>query len=173
VSGAPTALVVMAPLRAGCEGTALAALASMPDGPASPFARVGSTHFCRFLLVAALLDGDGEPAEPGRAYMLFMADFDGSLAEWAAAVAGEIGSDVDRVLELCEGYPGSRERRAFLEFIEEHRVPVGFSVRSHAASVAQVRESLRLRRAIREFAVASQGLAPSELRSAWRERFGA
>jgi hypothetical protein len=162
----------MAPLRPGSERAALAALASLPVGPASPFARVSSTHFCRLLLVPALLDGDGEPVDGGRSYLLFTADFDGPLTEWAATVARAVGAELDRVLELCEGYPGSGDARAFLEFIERHRVPVGFSVLSHTASVARVRESLALSRALREFAFASQGLAPAELRRAWRERFG-
>ncbi len=169
--GQLVALVVMAPLRAGGEQAARAALASLPDGRASPFARIGSTHFCRLLVVPALLDGDGEPAGDGRAYLLFTADFDGPLAQWAETVAREIGADLDRVLEHCEGYPGSGELRAFLDFISEHRVPVGFSVLSYRAGVGRIRASLALRRELREFAIASQGLAPAELRSAWRERF--
>jgi len=168
----PSALVVMAPLRKGRDEELLAVLAAMPTGPASPFARVASTHFCRWLLVPALLDGDGEPAEPGQAYLLFSADFDGPLEAWSAAVAEQIGADVDRVFDHCEGYPGSHDRRAFLDFISAYRIAAGFSVVCYRGTVAAVRESLELRRALREFAAASQGLEPSELRSAWKERFG-
>ncbi len=171
-SDQPVALVVMAPLRQGHDEELLAVLAALPTGPGSPFARVASTHFCRWLLVPALLGGDGEPVEPGQAYLLFTADFDGSLEEWSAVVAERIGADVDRVFEHCEGYPGSREGRAFLDFISEHRIEVGFSVVSYRATVAAIRQSLELRRRLRELAIASQGLGPSELRSAWKERFG-
>jgi hypothetical protein len=168
----PSALVVMAPLREGREAEVLSTLAAMPNGPDSPFARVGSTHFVRWLLVGALLGGDGEPAEPSQSYLLFSADFDGPLEDWGAAVAGAIGADVDRVFEQCDGYPGSRDGRAFLGFLSEHRIEVGFSVISYRATVAAIRESLELRRALREFAVASRELGPSELRRAWKERFG-
>lgn len=170
-SDQPLALVVMAPLCEDRDEELLAVLAAMPTGPGSPFARVASTHFCRWLLVPALLGADGEPVEPGQAYLLFTADFDGSLEQWSAVVAEEIGADVDRVFEHCDGYPGSRDRRAFLDFICEHRIEVGFSIVSYRATVAAVRQSLELRRALREFAVASQGLGPSELRGAWKERF--
>jgi len=162
----------MAPLKDGRDDELLATLAAIPTGPQSPFARVASTHFARWLLIAALLGGNGEPTAPAQPYLLFTADFDDSLEGWAAAVAGVIGPDVDRVFDHCHGYPGSGDRRAFLDFICEHRVDVGFSIVSRRATVAAIRQSLALRRALREFAVASQGLGPSELRSAWKERFG-
>jgi hypothetical protein len=162
----------MAPLREGDGSEVLSTLAAMPNGPESPFARVVSTHFVRWLVVPALLGGDGEPAEPPQAYLLFSADFDGPLEDWVAAVTDRIGADVDRVFEHCRGYPGSGDGRAFLRFISEHRIEVGFSVISYRATVAAIRESLELRRELREFAAASRGLGPSDLRRAWKERFG-
>jgi hypothetical protein len=168
----PSALIVMAPLRAASEQTVLAVLAAMPAGADSPFARVSSTHFARWLLIGALPGAEGEPTEPAQAYLLFTADFDGSVEQWVAAVATTIGADVDRVFEHCENYPGSREPTAFLGFINEHRIDAGFSIVAYRATVAAVHESLELRRALREFAVASQGLEPGELRIAWTERFG-
>jgi hypothetical protein len=167
----PSALVVMAPLKDGREEQLLATLGAMPTGQQSPFARVASTHFARWLLIAALLGPDGEPTGPAQPYLLFTADFDDSLDRWAAAVAGVIGPDVDRVFDHCHGYPGTSDAQPFLDFICEHRVDVGFSIVSSHATVATIRRSLALRHALREFAVASQGLRASELRSAWRERF--
>jgi hypothetical protein len=167
----PSALVVMVPLKQGHDEDLLATLAAMPTGPQSPFARVASTHFARWLLIAALLSGNGEPVEPAQAYLLFTADFDDSLEDWATAVAGGIGPDVDRVFDHCQGYRGSSDAREFLRFIYEHRVKAGFSIISYRATVAAIRESLVLRRDLREFAVASQGLSPSELHNAWKERF--
>lgn len=168
----PVALVLMAPLREGRDEEVLAALAAMPTGVNSPFARVASTHFARWLLVPALLGGDGEPTEPAQEYLLFSADFDGSLEDWTTTVATRIGADVDRIFDHCEGYSRSGDPKAFLDFISEHRIDAGFSVVSYRATVAAIRESLELQRALREFAVASQGLGPSELHSAWKGRFG-
>jgi hypothetical protein len=170
-SNQPFALVVMAQVRDGHDERLLAALEAMGNRPESPFALIESTHFARCLMVPALLDGDDEPLEPAQAYMLFSADFDGSLEEWSGAVANRIGPDLDRVFEHCENYPGSRDQRAFLGFLLEHRVEAGFSVISYPATVAAIRKSLALRRSLRELAVLSQELGPSELRRAWRERF--
>ena len=162
----------MAPVRGGAEDSVLAVLAAMDTGPDSPFARVCTTHFARLLLIPVLRDAHGEPASPAQAYLLLTADFDGTLEQWAAAVATEMGADLDRVFEHCERYPGSRDSAAFLHFINEHRIEAGFSIVAYRASVPAVRESLELQRALRNFAVASQGLGASELASAWRERFG-
>jgi hypothetical protein len=162
----------MAPVQARRDEELLATLAAMPKGAHSPFARVASTHFARWLLIGALLGGDGEPVEPAQAYLLFTADFDGPLEDWSSMVAGRIGPDVDRVFDHCHGYHGSGDERAFLDFIREHRVGVGFSIVAYEATVAEVRASLERKRSLREFAVASQGLEPSALRSAWTERFG-
>lgn len=161
----------MAPVRDGRDEQLLGALAAMPTGRDSPFTRIATTHFARWLLIPALLGGDDEPCEPARAYLLFSADFDGSLEDWLTAVAQRIGADFDSVFDHCHGYPGSGDVSAFPAFVREHRIDVGFSVVSYRASVAAIRESLALREALREFAIASQGLGPSELRSAWRERF--
>jgi hypothetical protein len=168
----PTALVVMAPVKQARDEDLLVTLSAIPTGRDSPFASVESTHFARWLLIGALLGGDGEPVEPDQAYLIFTADFDGSVEGWVATVLDRVGPTVDRVFEHCQGYPGSADRSAFLDFIGEHRVDAGFSVISYRATVGAIRESLALRRALREFAASSQGLAPEALRSAWQERFG-
>jgi len=169
----PAALVVMAQLREGREQALLDELAALPSGEESPFRRVASTHFCRWLLIPALLGADGEAAEPGRAYLLLTADFDGPLADWVAAMTREMGPHLDRIFEHCDGYRGSGELGALTDFIAERRVSVGFSILSSRATVARVRSSLELRRALREFAIDSQGMTPDALRRAWSERFGA
>jgi hypothetical protein len=168
----PSALIVMAPVRRAAEDAVLAVLAATPTGPDSPFARVCTTHFARLMLIGALTDADGEPVSPAQAYLLLTAEIDGSLEQWAAAVATEMGAEIDRVFEHCERYPGSCDPSGFLDFINEHRIEAGFSIVAYRASVAAVRDSLELQRALREFAVASQGLGASALASAWRERFG-
>ncbi len=161
----------MAPLREGREQDVLRALAATPTGPESPFARIASTHFARWVVIPALLGGDGEPAE-APAYLLFAADFDGPLVDWSAAVAEQIGADIDRVFEHCDGYRSAGGRRGLLDFLRTHRIPVGFSVISYDATVARIRQSLGLRRGLREFAVASQALDAGELRREWIRRFG-
>jgi len=170
-SSGPTALIIVVPVKEARDEELLATLSAIPTGPDSPFASVESTHFARWVLIGALLGGDGEPVEPDQAYLLFTADFDGSLEGWVVTILDRMGPTIDRVFDHCRGYPGGGDRLAFLGFIREHRVDAGFSVISYRGTVATIRESLALRRELREFAVNSQGLPPKELRSAWKERF--
>lgn len=167
---APSSLIVVAPVLQGHEQNLEDAIAHLPEGDGSPFARIDWTHFARMSLIPALLDGDGEPAGPPQAYLLFGADFDGSVARWSAAVADRIGAELDGVLRHCEGYPGTSDPPAFLGYLREYRVPVGFSIVSYKATVKTIRESLELRRRLRDFAVESQHLYPNQLRSAWKQR---
>ncbi len=168
----PTALVMMVPVKEGHEEALLATLAAMATGAQSPFALLQSTHFARWLVIGALLDGNGEPAEPEQAYLLFTCDFDGSLESWAQAAASQIGPTLDRVFDHCLGYRGSGDAGTLLRFIGEHRVDVGFSIISYRATVSAIRESLALRHELRVFAAASDGLSAGELHSAWQQRFG-
>src|SRR5436190_13820681 len=104
----------MAPVREGRQDQLNAALEAMGRGRDSPFARVGSTHFARFVLVPALLDGDGEPVGPERSYLLFSADFDGWRWRWTRAVAKRIGRELELILGHCEGSPGGGRARGVL-----------------------------------------------------------
>lgn len=167
-----SALVVVAPLLPGHETALREAIDDLPRGPGSPFASIEWTHFTRMAVVPALLDGDGEPAAGrSQAYLLFTADFDGSLEQWSGAAAQRIGATMDRIFGHCDRYPGTANPRRFLRFLREYSIPAGFSITSYRASVERIRESLELRRSLREFAVESQALYPSQLRLAWRKRF--
>jgi hypothetical protein len=167
VSG-PLALVVLLPLRAGRGEALLGALASTP---ADAFAPVATTHFARWVHIPALLGPDGTPVAPPQQYLLFTAELDGALDDWAQDVCSTIGPTVDRIFEHCDGYPGSTDRAAFTAFLEHHRVAAGFSIVAYSATVAEVRDSLELQRQLREFAIESQLSGPAELRARWLERF--
>ena len=123
-----SALVVMVPVREGKEEELRATLTQLREGTADPFARVASTHFARFVLIAALLDGEGEPVGPPGSYLLFTADFDGCRASWIRAVAASSGRELDRVLGHCVDYPGSANVRELRAFLRRYSVGVGFSV---------------------------------------------
>jgi hypothetical protein len=163
----------MAPIRDGREEQLSAVLQAMGSGRDSPFARVGSTHFARFVLIPALLDGRGEPVGPARSYLLFTADFDGRRRCWLRAVAKQIGSELDLVFRHCVDYQGSADPRSFEAFMRQYSVGVGFSVISYRATTGEIRDSLELQGKLREFAAAARDLTPRELQSEWRRRFAA
>lgn len=166
-----SALIVLAPVRDGQTGDLLETLAALPKGHASPFGRVPGTHFGRCVLIGALLDGDEQPIEDGRAYLLLSADFDGDSESWLSDAAQRIGPELDRILGHCEGYRADGAARTLIDYVNTYSVRAGFSVRSYNASVAAILEGLELQRALRRFAVEAQGLAPAALRGAWIERF--
>jgi hypothetical protein len=165
----PTALIILAPVREGRCDALLSSLGALPEGPASPFGRVPSTHFCRCVVFPALLDGDGEPTADDRAYLLLTADFDCPLDSWLEQARSAV-PELEGLLAHCEGFePGGGA--ALAAFVADHRVQAGFSVRSYEASVATIQQSLELARSWRRFAVDCQGLEPAALKAAWMERF--
>ncbi len=175
VSVRQSSLTVLAPVREGGLDHLRQAVNRVPKGTRSPFARVASTHFARFVVVPSLLDGNNEPVDPQRSYLLFTADFDGTSKDWMDAIARRSGSELDEVLVCCEGYPeaGSSDVGAFSAYLRRHDVGAGFSVISYTATVERIHRSLERQHGLRELAArVSEGqLSDSELQSAWRSRF--
>lgn len=168
----PLALIVIAPITEDQVESASDAIAQTPTGPGSPFALLPSTHFARWVVLANLLDADDDPVEPRRPYLLFCADLDGSLEDWATSACERAGPQLDRVWRHCEGYPGSGEVGRFLDYLRVHQVSAGFSICSYSATVDEIRASLTLQRQLRELAELQQGLSPAELRRVYGARFG-
>jgi hypothetical protein len=166
-----SALVVMVPVREGSEEDLRAALTRLREAApgADPFARVASTHFARFVLIPALLDGNLEPVGPPCSYLLFTADFDVCRRTWLRAVAERSGGELDAVLGHCVDYPGSADVRALGSFVSRYSVGVGFSVASYNATVAKIQSSLDRQSKLRDFAAKSGGLSARELHGQWRE----
>jgi hypothetical protein len=169
-AAAQSSLTVLAPVRDGELDHLRDVVSLMPKGAQSPFARVASTHFARFVIVPSLLDGDGEPVGQ-RSYLLFTADFDGATERWMEEIAQLSGDELDDALEHCDGYPGSRDAAAFRAYLRRHDVGAGFSVISYAATVERIRSSLTRQRELRALAERAGALSAGELQSEWRSRF--
>lgn len=163
-------LTVLVPVRDGEFDGLREVVSRLPTGPDSPFARVASTHFARFVTVASLLDGDAEPVGQ-RSYLLFTADFDVSPKRWLDEVAQAAGRELDEVLDHCDGYPGSADRGVFGAYLRRHDVGAGFSVVSYTATVERIRRGLTRQRDLRELAARAGALSAGALQSEWRRRF--
>jgi hypothetical protein len=157
-------LAVLLPVRAGKEAVVAEALAALPTGDASPFGRIGATHFARLVLLPVL--PGREPEQP--ACLFFAAEFDMTVAGYLEAVSGLMPDEVDAVFGSCVGYPGASAPPLFAEWMGHHRVRAGFSLHaSPQARVPDVLRSLVLRDRIIEFAVSTRAFEPGALRQAW------
>ncbi len=168
-ASAPTALIVLAPVREGHEDELRQSIKAIPEGEDNPFAGDAGTHFARVTVIPALLDGNGEPTVPTRAYLLIGADFDGSVGNWLKRVNGKLRASLDPVLLHCEGYPGAHEAAPFDNYLLEHTIPPGFSVISYRATVAEVRYAVELQRNLRKLAFSADGLGEVRLREVWEK----
>ena len=141
---APTcALCVLAPVSPGEERSLDAALRRLPEGRDSPFARLDSLHLARLVVIASLEGRDGAPIEPPQPYVLFAADFDGSLEDSLTALTERLPAVCTTIWGRCPGWPETDDPAARRRFLREHRVELGFSIAPYrGASVAELRPSL-------------------------------
>lgn len=150
----------------------LTALDRLSDGDQGPFALVPGTHFGRFAFIPALKGARGESLHSVGSFVLMCAEFDSVPAGWTASLCARAGDQLDSVMGFCEGFPGSGDPTAVAEYFGTHNVPPGFTVAGYRrVRVEEVREALRLQRALRELAIRAQadGLEGALLRAAWVE----
>jgi hypothetical protein len=161
-------LAALLPVLDGREEELAGALDAMPAGPASPFARIGSTHFARLVLVDGFPDkGEGRLAGMP-ACLFFSAEFDIPVAGYLEALCSLMPDEADAVFGTCAGYPGATVPPLVRKWMLDHRIRPGFSILGNPeASVGQVLDALRLRERIIGFAVETRGLPPAALKAAW------
>jgi hypothetical protein len=169
---AATSLIVFVPVRSGAADQLPAALASLDGDHPSPFSRIPGTHFARLVFVPALTGPDDLPLPEDGSFLMLCADFDTDLAAWAGALCAHGGPQLATIFDWCEGFPGLDDARALEKYLARNRVAAGFTVTGYRrATVAEVREALRLHRELRALAARAQAeqLGASALRAAWRE----
>lgn len=161
-------LAALLPVLDGKKEKLGEALEAMPAGEASPFARIGSTHFARLALVDGFPDRNGGTVADMPACLFFAAEFDISVAGYLDALCTLLRDDADAVFGMCVSYPGANAPPAFADWVLRHRIRAGFSIHANPqASVRQVVDSLRLREQIIGFAVQTRKLPPAALKDAW------
>ena len=172
--GCAYSLTVVAPIVAGREEDARAAIEALPLGAASPLARLSDLHFSRIHVVSDLVHPG--PRQRHRdtlraGQLIFTSTFDGrTLDPYLEEL--RLQAEPDTWWRHCVGYPGSTDRAAFARFVRDHQVDSSLFASAHPrARVPQVLESLALRERIIDFAVEAHGLDPNELQRRFRETF--
>jgi hypothetical protein len=167
-----TALTAVLPAH---EQHLAASLAALPTGDASPFARMASTHFARFVVLDRWTTAapGWRSSRPPLQHLLFTSTSNSPPDEHVEELRVCLGPLADQTWGQCVGYPGSESPRLFRRYLLHNRLRVSLVYRAYAATVGDVRAGLDLRRRHAAFALAQQGWSDEELRARFRQEFGA
>lgn len=173
-SGQAYAFMVVTPILPDAKSALLRYLAALPTGEASPLARMGSTHFARWLVLDDLVY-EGPPQERDTlqsAYLFFISNFDGDLDPYLEAILDHMPAESEALWGCCVGFPGLEDRAAFKTYLKHNQLNTTFFISAYPdATVEDVRKSLSLRQRVTDFAISAQGLDASSLRQAWSQEF--
>ena len=162
--GAAYSLTVIAPIAAGREEAARAAIEALPPDFLS---RLGGLHFSRIHVISDLVFQGPEQRHRERlraSHLVFTSTFDGELEPYLEALR----PIADTWWQYCAGYPGDD----FVAWVRAHQVDSALFASAHPeATVPGVLESLALRERIIDFAIASRELEPAELQRRFRDVF--
>ena len=171
VSGQAYALMVMTPIVPGEEAALREYLEGLPqDG--SPLERLTRTHFARWVIVPDFVHEPEQPSEDplGCQYLVFTSNFDGELDSYLDELCERLAPEAREIWGRCAGCPEGAEGAALKAYLLHNQIHTGLFVAAYPdATVARVRQALRVRQRLIDFAVRSQGLSAAELKSAFSE----
>lgn len=170
INGQAYGLTSLYPVLAGHEDALEDHLAALPV-EASPLAALPQLHFSRLHVIRDLVyQGPPQKRDPLQsAYLIFTASLDGAVDRFLDDLAG-LGEAVDAIFSHCAGYPGSGDRAAFARYISDHQTDNGYFLGAYArATVAEVREGLRVSEAMADLAARSRTLDDAALQAEFRD----
>jgi hypothetical protein len=173
VSGQAYALTVLTPILDGHAAELTAHLEALPEGEASPLARVPGTHLGRWVVIDDVKDqGHGQRHRDRlqASRLLFTSNFDGELDPYLEKLQTGLGEDADAIWGHCRGYPG--RGAGFAPWLKAHQLEAALFFAAYGGhTVEQVHANLDKRARLIEFALEAQRLEPEQLRSRFLERF--
>ena len=173
VSGQAYALTVITPVLDGHVAELTAHLDALPEGEASPLARVPGTHLGRWVMIDQVkYQGAGQRHRDSltSARLLFTSNFDGELDRYLEQLQTGLGEDADAVWGHCTGYPG--RGAGFAPWIKAHQLEAALFFAAYGGhTLEQVRTNLDKRSRAIAFALEAQGLEPEALKARFMEAF--
>jgi hypothetical protein len=173
VSGQAYALTVLTPILDGHAAELTAHLDALPEGDASPLARVPGTHLGRWVVIDQVkYMGHGQRHRDSltAARLLFTSNFDGELDPYLEALQTGLGEDADAVWGHCRGYPG--RGAGFAPWIKAHQLEAALFFAAYGGhTLEQVRANLDKRSRAIAFALDAQGLEDETLKARFLEAF--
>jgi hypothetical protein len=172
--GTAYALTTFARVLPGRADELEAALAALPRGVDSPFARLGTLHIARVQLFRALVHQGRAQRRTDtlrHAHLVFTSTIDGPLDPYLDALGARV-PECDAWWGRCVGYPGRADAAAFRAYVRSIQARPGlFQSAIPTASVPAIHDALALRERVIDFAVEAQGLDASALQARFKEAF--
>jgi hypothetical protein len=172
---AATPLTVLTPIRPGEDRALTAHLDRWASGGESPFSRMSSTHFARWVVLDRLgsdIPGGRRRERPLRMrYLLFSSTSNSPAAEHLEELRLRLGPEVDAVWGHCVGYPGHHRRVAFHRYLRHNSLPIHQRFAAYDAAVPELRAALDLRDRHIAFAHDVQGMDEEQLHQDFLRRF--
>jgi hypothetical protein len=167
------ALTVMTPVDPSRVDEADGVLAGLPRRP-SPFARMRSVHFARWVMMPDFVSDPSQPAAEHlpAPYLLLSATFDGSLDVFLAELTTHLRDEVEAIYRCCIGAPEPARGAPLQAYLRHNQVETGLFFSAYPdATVETVIRALSVRQRVIDFGVAAQGMPPEDLLDAFRREF--
>ena len=177
VSGQAYAFMAMTPVKPGEEDALASYLRGLRGRGPSPLAKLPRTHLGRFVIVR---DFHNDPSWKQRReehldlpYLIFTSNFDGDLDSYLDELCEQLAPEAKEIWGRCIGCPESARGGVVKAYLEHNQINSGVFFAAYGqATVGTVKQSLRQRERMIEFACAAQGLAPEELQRRFLDEFG-
>jgi hypothetical protein len=175
VSGQAYALTVLAPILDGRLEPLRAHLDGLPDGAASPLARVPRTHLARWVLIDDVkfqASGQRRRDRLKAARLLFTSNFDGDLDSYLEGLRTGMAEAADAVWSHCAGYPGSGDGPGFARWMKAHQLEAVLFFGAYGShTVEQVHRNVDTRNRLIALALEGQALDASTLKQRFLQTF--
>ena len=171
--GQAYALTVITPVDPRHVDVVEGFLADLPRRP-SPFARVRSAHFARWVMLPDLAADSSQPRPEHlpAPYLLFSATFDGSLDAFLAEFTTQLAAETEAIYRNCIGAPEPARGAPLQAYLRHNQVQTGLFFSAYPnATVEMVTRALGMRQRVIDFALTAQGMSPADLRDAFRREF--
>jgi hypothetical protein len=177
VSGQAYGFMAMTPIQPGEEKPLRDYLHKLRERGPSPLAKLPRTHIGRFVVVP---DFHNDPTWKQRSeehldlnYLIFTSNFDGPLDSYLDELCEKLAPEAKEIWGRCVGCPDSAKGAALKAYLKHNQIKTGIFFAAYGdATVGTVKQSLRQRDKIVDFAVRSQGLEPEALQKAFLAEFG-
>lgn len=141
-------------------------LATLATGADSPFAIAPGTHLARLVVMDDVIYVGMPSCEEHlkSKYLVFESNCDGELDAYLIGLARAVPEHLDAIWSHCNGYPGANDTAAFLRYMKACQIETTFFFPAvNDKSVTETLTALQTRRAVADFIMKHQGMAPADV----------
>ena len=174
VSGQAYALTVLTPILDGHARELTAHLDALPEGDASPLARVPGTHLGRWVVIPGVIhQGAGQRKRDTLApRLLFSSNHDGDVDAYLDELRTGMGEEADKIWGHCRGYPGHADWPGFAAYMRAHTLDAALFFAAYGGmTVEQVHNNLDRRRKLLDLVLEGQKLDATDLKTRFMDTF--